>query len=580
MYTEEKNILIIIALLKAHGIKRIVISPGASNVAFVASVQSDPYFELYSCVDERSAAYIACGMAAESSEPVVLSCTGATASRNYMPGLTEAYYRKLPVLAITANRGNHKIGNLIPQQLDRTVLPNDIYVAHAVANFVKDEEDAHTCMLEINKAILALSHHGGGPVHIDMMTNCSWKYSKKELPPVQKISRITSIHNKPELPSGKIVIMIGAHPIFSRECCVEIERFVEANNAVVLRDLTSNYWGNYRIQSALLLGQNGYSGNLTSCDLLIHIGEISGDYFTTKISPKEVWRISEDGEIRDTFGHLSHIFEMEEITFFRAYSNASKKDISFYQACMDEYSKVQKDIPDLPFSNLWVANKIAPVLPKNSIVHLGILNSLRSWNMASPDPSTTSFYSNVGGFGIDGGVSSLIGASLIHPEKLYFGVFGDLAFFYDLNSLCNRHISSNIRILVINNGRGQEFRNPNHQAQLILKEDADPFVAAAGHNGNKSHQLVRHYAEDLGFRYLSANTKNEFEESLPIFIAEHDNKPIVFEVFTETEDESRALAEIIDIIPEKTGINKRKINEAIHSVISTEKIQAIKTLLS
>lgn len=46
----------------------------------------DSWFEMYSSVDERSAAYMACGMAAESGEVVVLSCTGATASRNYVSG--------------------------------------------------------------------------------------------------------------------------------------------------------------------------------------------------------------------------------------------------------------------------------------------------------------------------------------------------------------------------------------------------------------------------------------------------------------------------------------------------------------
>lgn len=95
-YTDERNVQIVISLLKAHGIRKIVASPGTTNITFVGSVQQDPYFEIYSSVDERSAAYIACGLAAESGEAVVLTCTGATASRNYYSGLTEAYYRKLP----------------------------------------------------------------------------------------------------------------------------------------------------------------------------------------------------------------------------------------------------------------------------------------------------------------------------------------------------------------------------------------------------------------------------------------------------------------------------------------------------
>ena len=79
-YTNERNVQIVISLLKQHGIKRVIASPGTTNMTFIGSIQNDPWFEIWSSVDERSAAYIACGMAAETGEPVVISCTGATAS--------------------------------------------------------------------------------------------------------------------------------------------------------------------------------------------------------------------------------------------------------------------------------------------------------------------------------------------------------------------------------------------------------------------------------------------------------------------------------------------------------------------
>ena len=82
MYVNESNTLQLIALLKKHNIKKIVASPGNTNISFIGSIQDDPFFQIYSCVDERSAAYIACGLSEESNEPVVLSCTGATAARN------------------------------------------------------------------------------------------------------------------------------------------------------------------------------------------------------------------------------------------------------------------------------------------------------------------------------------------------------------------------------------------------------------------------------------------------------------------------------------------------------------------
>ena len=99
-YSAERAAQILVSLLKQHNIKKVVASPGTTNMTFLVTAMHDPWFEIYSSVDERSAAYIACGLAEESHEPVVLSCTGATASRNYMPGLTEAYYRQLPILAV------------------------------------------------------------------------------------------------------------------------------------------------------------------------------------------------------------------------------------------------------------------------------------------------------------------------------------------------------------------------------------------------------------------------------------------------------------------------------------------------
>lgn len=103
-YTTESNVQIIVSLLKAHGIHLAVASTGTTNMCLVGSLQNDPYFTVYSSVDERSAAYMACGLSEQTGESVVLSCTGATASRNYYPGLTEAYYKKLPVIAITSHQ--------------------------------------------------------------------------------------------------------------------------------------------------------------------------------------------------------------------------------------------------------------------------------------------------------------------------------------------------------------------------------------------------------------------------------------------------------------------------------------------
>ena len=156
-YTSERNIQILISLLKANGIKKVVASPGATNITFVASLQQDTFFEMYSSVDERSAAYIACGLAAQSGEPVVLTCTGATASRNYFPGLTEAYYRKLPVLAVTSTQNEARIGHLRAQVIDRSSQPKDIVILSEHVRSIVTEEDEWDATVRLNRAILELN---------------------------------------------------------------------------------------------------------------------------------------------------------------------------------------------------------------------------------------------------------------------------------------------------------------------------------------------------------------------------------------------------------------------------------------
>lgn len=581
-YSVEKNTQMVLALLKAHGIKRIIASPGGTNVAFVASAQHDPYFEIYSCVDERSAAYMACGMAAESGEPVVLSCTGATASRNYMPGLTEAYYRKLPVLAVTSSRAEQQLGQLRPQITNRSVLPEDIVMEHVVAPFVVDANTERLCRVAINKAILSLSHNGGGPAHIDLHTLSSTEFSVETLPNVCPIYRYTKAEQLPNLPQGKVVIFIGSHKVFSQEEVTVIEQFCERHDSVVLTDHTSNYYGMYSLPSSLILGQNEYHGILRYPDLLIHIGEISGDYYTTNMAPGEVWRVSEDGEIRDLFGSLTNVFEMSVLSFFKQYSSEEKKDnAAFFESCLDEYSNILQSIPELPFSNAWIAQKMSAKIPTNSVIHFGILNSLRCWNFFKL-PQGVRSDCNVGGFGIDGTMSTLVGASQIHQNQLYIAVLGDLGFFYDLNALGNRHIGNNVRILLINNGLGQEFKNPGYVSNYHFGTKTDAYIAAKGHFACQSRDLVKHYAEDLGFNYISAANKEEFEANSAEFVSPEINRPILFEIFTNTDEETKALEDILTIIPctEQELSTSKKIKKAIKGIIPQEKISALKTLLS
>ena len=576
-YSSERNIQIVISLLKANGIKKIVASPGATNFSFVGSLQNDPWFEIYSSVDERSAAYIACGLAAESGESVVLSCTGSTASRNYLPGLTEAYYRKLPVLAITSHQGKDRLGQLIFQNIDRSNPPHDAVKLSVELPVVKDERDEAFVTMEANKAILELRRNGNGPVHINLFTTYSKDFSVKELPPVRVFKRIQAWDTMPEMPKGNICVYVGSHVHFTKEQTDAIDRFCATHDAIVICDHTSGYYGRYRLLPTLAQFQKTNT-LFETFDLMIHIGEISAATFAGTIPVKEIWRVSEDGELRDPFQKLKTVFQISEQSFFMYYSNDKDNKHSNIDKYTKLFAEIYNHIPELPFSNIWTASQLSKRLPQGSLFHISASNSRRCWNMFHL-PETVQCTSNVGCCGIDGCTSSMIGSSLANPKRLCFLVTGDLAFFYDLNSLGNRHIGNNIRIILINNAIGAEFKISQHYC-YTFRDDADKYMAAAGHFGAKSPVLVKHYTEDLGFQYLSAKNKDEFLTALDIFTTpEVTDKPMILEVFTTHEDENEALKLMTTINVEVKDAVKNKVASTIRSISGEKGIKTIKRII-
>ena len=550
-YTDEKNAQIVIALLKAHGVRDLVISPGATNDRFVLSVQGDPDFTLYSAVDERHAGYLACGIAQETGRPVVINCTGATASRNYMSALTEAYYRKLPIIALTCSQPIRNLGQMSPQMTDRVHLPGDIVNLSVQCPMIRTEADAWDCALKVNRALLETSHRGGGPVHINLETDFDGRYTTETLPLVQKISRIVASDDIASWPSldefKKVVVWIGAHQSFDARTEAALGKFLVAHDAVALTDLTSSYCGKNAIRSALALTQTGVKANpdfaALKPDLIIHIGELSGDYptrgYLSGLAP--VWRVNEDGELRDPLRRLVNVFEMPEYAFFEHYVTSASGALSGYA---DVWKAALADLdakrPQLPFSSLWIANALAPRLPKTAHLHLGIFNPLRCWGLTNVKVAKS--FCTVGGFGIDGGTSAMLGSALARPDVLHFGVFGDLSFFYDLNTLGSRHVTNNLRLIVVNNGEGGEFSVPgNISDNPYCGEKVHDFIAAKGHFGYEKPETMKLISQAFGFEYLCASTPEEFESVVEKLISPSCDKPIIVECRTTVANDRAAL---------------------------------------
>lgn len=575
MYTNEANILQLISLLKAHNIRTVVASPGNTNITFVGSVQNDDFFNIYSCVDERSAAYMACGLAEESGEPVVISCTGATAARNYPSALTEAFYRKLPIIAVTSSQHFGRVGQLFPQFTDRNVLFNDIAAVSVQIPHPYSLEDYWSNNVKLNNALLQARRHGGNPVHINLETVFSNDFNVKELPVERVIQRFSAEDDLPCLSAKKIGIFVGSHRKYSDAETAIIDEFCEKYNSVVVCDHTSGYKGKYRVLGGLVAGQDDYRPDCLNFDVMIHLGEISGAYYN--LNPISVWRVSEDGEIRDPFKRLTALFEMKEENFFLYYNNKQtySEMHSLFQEWQNEHDKLMKSLPELPLSNVWIAQITSKFLPENSVLHLGILNSLRSWNLFEI-PNSVNSYSNVGGFGIDGIISTAVGASLATPDKIHFCILGDLATFYDLNILGNRHLRNNLRVIVINNGTGYEMHTSNSIGKQFSDQVADMYFAAGGHNGNQSRNILKHFSEDLGFEYIPIESKEDYLNNVEyITSSQKHDKALLVEVFVSMQNDDFSY----DITKKTVISSQTAIKDMARSILGEDKIRGIKRII-
>ncbi len=540
MRTDAVHLLI--AALKAYGIKTIVSCPGTQNSKFTYLTQMDSFFECISVVDERSAAYIASGFAVESGAPAVVTCTGATASRNFLSAMTECYYRDIPVIAITFYNTDGTNYSLIPQHLDRSVSPYDAKrLTVNLPGVYHDAAESPKCTTLINAA-LSSAVYGHHPVHINC-PSCiqgTISYQPEEVTkvpiefPAVKYCFDNFARYGEELAGKKTAIFIGSHKKFASTEEEAISAFAQEWNCPVLCDHTSHYKGRNKV---LISRASCMLPKSLLPDVIIDIGGICGEYSAVRLFRNAtVWRVTTSELYSARYNiPVVRFFNTSEKAFFEAVKNQNEGTCPYFSDVQHVINCFT--IPKLPLSNLLVCSELAKEIPQGTTLDLAILNSLRSMNWMQLDASID-VNCNVGGFGIDGALSSLVGRSLCNKNRLHFAIVGDLAFFYDMNVLGIRHIANNLRILLIQNNRGEEFRlNPMLEENLGDKMDC--YIAAAGHY---PQGCAKAWAEACGFKYMSARNKEQLTEQMTAFCHEVSDRPVLFEVFTKNEDEQQALS--------------------------------------
>lgn len=576
MYSSLKNIQILVSLLKKFNIKHIVISAGTRHTPFVYSVEHDDFFKTYSIVDERSASFFAIGLIEELHEPVAIVCTSGTAAANYVSAANEAFYQQLPLLLLTADRNHYYMfqqeEQMIPQEgLYSQVCKNVVTLGH-----VRDEKDFWYYSRICNEALLDLTQGEMGPVHINFIVENDYpipqgivKFDEDRLPDVRKINRLTLEDDASQwkkwadkLKGSKVLIIYGQfRPLSDSEKKI-VEDFCEKYDVVISSDIISNLHTKYAVPTFAMCRTLNSSQMKTLCpDIVITMNANTISEIKVRFIPDkdkfEHWHISSKGKVSDPFKILSDVVACSPMTFFEKFSELGGeklKEHKYYNKWKSLHDSIgyngSFNEETINYSSMYAVQQYIKNIPSNSLLHIANSNSIRLSAYFDVDPTVT-VYANRGSHGIDGSMSAFIGQASI-SNKLSYLVIGDLSFFYDMNALWNQYLGSNIRILVCNNSGGAIFHTyPNTHNVPTL----DEHIAAAHKTSVKDWVVSR------GFKYLSARTKEEFDEFLPQLMNTVSEQPILMEVFTDKDMDAQSIEKIVIPYKKEDVSFKQKIGE-------------------
>ncbi|RGN30317.1 2-succinyl-5-enolpyruvyl-6-hydroxy-3-cyclohexene-1-carboxylic-acid synthase [Bacteroides oleiciplenus] len=547
MYSNNKLVLQIISLLKQFEIKRVVVSPGSRHFSLVHSLEADEYFNLYSVVDERSAAFFALGMIQQTGEPVAITCSSGTACMNYGSAIVEAFYQKLPLLVLSSDRPRELLNQLEDQMYDQLDTFTKCTKYQGQLPEIKNDTDEWYANRILNEGFLELNHHGKGPVHLNIpfTSHRNDTFSTISLPKVRKISLRRAdattemwIEAATNLKNKKVMIIWG-QSVPSTECLKKaIDNFCKCFDTVILTDKISNFHhpkAIYNVPAILSSLKREDKTNLMP-NIVISIG---GNYiFNNEIKallrPAKIphWQVGYEDKVCDPFRSLTEIFEMGETFFFEQLSSVSSiTHQNNYEEAWKQISQ-QIPIPTAEIGELYAIGKLLTNFPENADLQLANSCTIRMAHFF-PTKASVRINCNRGVNGIDGSMSTTVGFAAANANATFL-IIGDLSFFYDMNALWNRYISKKLRILLINNEGGAVMYAPiNENMRKSLPEHI-----AAGHMTS-----AKGWVESLGFSYIEASSKKEIDSGIKTLTDLSIEHPILMEVHSKTIDDIHAMQE-------------------------------------
>ena len=545
-YPKKELAQLVLQQCVANEIENVVISPGSRNAPLIIGFVNHPKINALSIVDERSAAFFALGMAQQLQKPVALLCSSGSALLNYYPAIAEAYYSKIPLVVISADRPKH----LIDIGDGQTIRQENVFANHILYNANLKELKSEFSKKNLNdnemwiQEALISAKDNKGPVHInvpfdeplyEVIDALTLEITQEEKPiknslldeiplEVDDLQKFADIWNSS---AKKMVILGTCFPDAMIQ--TQLDHIVKDPSILVLTETTSNVHNEKFINSIdqLIFPMDEAQLKELQPDVLLTFGGMVVSkkikQFLRKYKPAEHWHIDKFNAM-DTYHCLSHHFEVSPQLFFSQFFFLTKKKEGSYQKTwlnIKEKRQIKHNnfFKNIEYSDLQAFGLIFKTLPNRIQLQLSNSSVVR-YSQLFNISNFSEVFCNRGTSGIDGSTSTAIGASYIQDKQTVF-ITGDISFFYDSNALWNKYLKNDFRIILINNSGGGIFRFiPGPKSTNAL----DYFET--------THQLnASSLCEMFDIDHYSVMNKKGLEEELGIFF-KASNKPKLLEIFT------------------------------------------------
>ncbi|WP_296705160.1 2-succinyl-5-enolpyruvyl-6-hydroxy-3-cyclohexene-1-carboxylic-acid synthase [Algoriphagus sp.] len=543
----------LVAICAKKGIKNVILSPGSRCAPLTLSFARHPQIHTRTISDERSAAFIALGMAQQLEEPVALVCTSGSATLNYFPAIAEAYFQQIPLLILTSDRPKE----WIDQYDGQTIFQEEVYGKHVkksfqFPNFIATPDDQWLASRVSNEAINLAKEFPAGPVHINIPLKEPFYPVKEEqiiFPDKPRVfnqaksySQLTEeslMKLKSRLESVNRILIIAGQQRPNIQIQEQLIKLSASHQVVIVTDTISNLQSDYSIN----LHDHWLNSDVISIDLkpdlIISFGKsiISKalKLFLRKTDASH-WHIQPDGKAKDTFQKLTRTLPTSPYTFFGWLKNNLKpQNAEFYKSWHGLEQKIKDHLPLIleseAFGEYSALKIVLEKIPNSSKIHVANSMSVRYLNLLGK--RNQEIICNRGTSGIDGSNSTAVGCTFTTKELVTL-ITGDLAFFYDRNAFWHNYTMPNLRVILLNNHAGGIFRmidGPKNQPEL------EEFFET------KQNLNAQHLATEYGFYYSKVINKEELNNSLKDFYSESLH-PKILEIETLSESNAQILKTI------------------------------------